>query len=148
MRSVFQSEELTRLVPPPFSEASMHVFLARYLTLLLVCTLIAVVQHWVEQWYAGRPIFRLRLGILLTMVVITFVLKLVIYPSMTQQHLRAYRPKASQEDLQQGARAYRVWKTGFHFVHLFVVVGSFSHLWYISQRQSGYRELGMYQFRG
>jgi len=148
IRSVFQSEQLTQLVPHPFSEASMHVLLAKYLVLLMLCAFVAIVQHCAEQWYAGRPIFRLRLGILLTLVVITFILKWVIFPSMTQQHIRAYRPTASQQDLQEGARAYRLWKTGFHFVHLFVVLGSFSQLWQVTRNQSSYRELGMHQFRG
>jgi hypothetical protein len=148
IRGVFQSEELMRLVPHPFSEASMHVLLGSYLTLLTICSLVAMGQHWAEQWYAGRPVFQLKMGVLLTLVVVNMVIKWVIFPSMTQQHLRAYRPSATQQDLQEGARAYRMWKTGFHFVHLFVVIGSFSHLMSVTQRHSSYRELGMYQFRG
>lgn len=116
--------------------------------MLVVCSLVGMGQHWIEEWYAGRPVFRIRMGILLALVVMNLVLKWVFYPSMTQQHLKAYRPSATQQDLQEGSRAYRMWKTGFHFVHLFVVIGSFYHLWHVSQRQSNYRELGVYQFRG
>jgi len=139
---------MAQLLPGPFPEAALHIILVRYLGLLLVCSIVAVIQLWAEQWYAGRPIFRLRLGILLTLVSLCLILKYLVFPTMKTHHLAAHRKDANPTALAESTRSYRAWKTGFHFFHLMVLAGSFSHLWYISHRENSYRTLGMQQFRG
>ena len=139
---------MTQLLPGPFAEAAMHIIMNSYLSVLVFCSVVAVIHLWAEQWYTGRPIFRLRLSILLSLVLFACLLKWALFPVMQKHHVRAHNPKADAEDHRQGGKAYRSWKTGFHFVHLIIVGGSLSHLLYISQRESGYRVLGVQQFRG
>lgn len=148
IRTGFQSVAMTELLPGPFAEAAMHLIMAKYLNVVVACSLIAVIQLWAEQWYRGRPIFRLRLSILLSLIGLSLILKWAVFPAMKKQHLRAHKPSATAEDQQTGARAYRTWKTGFYFIHLIVLGGAFSHLMYISQGQSDYRVVGVQQFRG
>ncbi|MBT5925787.1 MAG: hypothetical protein HOH33_04120 [Verrucomicrobia bacterium] len=147
-RTGFQSPDMIQLLPGPFAEAALHVIMKSYLSVLLFCSVVSVIQLWAEQWYTGRPIFRLRLSILLSLVVFSCLLKWGIFPVMQKQHVRAHQPNANTENQRNGGKAYRSWKTGFHFVHLIIVGGSLSHLLYISQGERGYRVLGVQQFRG
>ncbi|MDG1892153.1 MAG: hypothetical protein P8L18_12655 [Verrucomicrobiota bacterium] len=148
VRAEFQSDAMLKLLPPPFAEAAMHLILSGYLSLLLICSVIAVLQLWAEQWYTGRPVFRIRISMLLFMVFLAALLKFGIFPAMKNQHLRAYQPSAIAADAKEGMRTYRRLKIGFHCLHLFHIFGALSHVWYVSQSKSGYKLLGMHQFRG
>ncbi len=148
IRSGFQSAEMIKLLPGPFSEAAMHVLLSPYLNVVFLCSLVAVFQMWAIQWYQGRPIFHLRLSVLVSLILLSSFLKWGVFPAMQKQHIRAHQTSASNEDQRKGAKAYRSWKTGFYFIHLMILGGSLSHLLYISQGESRYRELGVQQFRG
>jgi hypothetical protein len=148
IRSGFQSPEMVELIPEPFAAAAMHVLLKHYIDLILLCALVALFQLCAIQWYQGRPIFRLRIGILIFLIIISALLKWNIYPMMQKHHLKAHQAGASNEDQRQGSKAYRTWKTGFYFLHLIILGGSLSHLLHVSNGANGYRELRAQQFRG
>lgn len=148
IRSVFQSEAMTDLIPVPFSEAAMHILLKNYLSVIFLCSCLAICQLWVIRWYQGRPIFYLRIYLLVILVVLSAILKWGLFPSMQEQHIKAYQKTATAEERQKGARSYRTWKTGFYFIHLIILGGSLSHLLHVTQGDNRYRELGVQQFRG
>jgi hypothetical protein len=148
IRSGFQSSEMIELFPGPFSAAAMHILLKHYLNVIFACSLIAALQMWAIHWYQGRPIFQLRISILAALILLSALLKWGIFPTMQTQHISAHQTGASAEDQRKSAKAYRTWKTGFYFIHLIILGGSLSHLLYISQGESRYRELGVQQFRG
>ena len=148
IRSGFQSPEMVELIPEPFAAAAMHVLLKHYIDLILICALVALLQLCAIQWYQGRPIFRLRIGVLIFLIIISALIKWNIYPMMQKHHLKAHQAGSSNEEQRQGSKAYRTWKTGFYFLHLIILGGSFSHLLNVSNGANGYRELRTQQFRG
>jgi hypothetical protein len=148
IRSGFQSPEMVELIPEPFAAAAMHVLLKHYIDLIFICAWVALLQLCAIQWYQGRPVFSLRMGFLIFLIIISALLKWNIYPMMQNHHLKAHQTGASNEDRRQGSKAYRTWKTGFYFLHLIILGGSFSHLIHVSNGGNGHRELRAQQFRG
>lgn len=122
------SPEVATFLPKPQAGRLALVLIDRYFLLHYVCGGIALI-HLLAEWLAsGRPLPRLRLGLILVILGVALAGGLGIQPGMQAQHRKAYDPKTPAAEQAQALKEFRRTHGLTQAANLGLIAGMLAHL--------------------
>ena len=136
----FFSGEVKLLGLHPFWPGAMaQLVLARFFNLQYICGLVAIAHLLVEWSYLGRPLQRLTLGLLLSLLLLGGIGGLWLQPRLKQLHLIRYsmneRYKAvsiPDADRLEATQSFRTLHGVSQVLNLFTFAGVVFYFWRVS----------------
>lgn len=115
-----------------FPAAALHVLVPRFYVLMYVCTAIAF-MHLVAEWlYAGKPIQRTSVLLLIGLTCLGLIGGLAVQPKLTQLHQIKHRTSSAPLQREAAVRAFSTWNGVSHVLNLLLVAGLFGYFWKVT----------------
>ncbi len=118
---------------PYFSGAIAQVVIARYFHLHIICGIVALLHMLAEWLYVSRPLQKFGLGLLLCLLICSFVGGYVMQPRIKDLHARRYALNYSPEARQSAAKSLRAWHGMAQVVNLLMLGGLSVYLWRVAR---------------
>lgn len=141
----FFSDEMVKLIRPPYNGAAAQILLKRYFYLHYCCGGIAVVHLLLERLYTGRTFERFTLALLAIILGFSLIGGFWLQPKLKGYHYIKYRG-ATAEERAAAAKSFGAWHGVSQTMNIFVTVGLLFYLWRVSSlnhpaRVAGFRKL-------
>jgi hypothetical protein len=139
--------ELKGLLTAPGVGFAAQAVVGRYFILQYCCAGIAL-AHLIAEWlYAGRPLWRFNLGLIIALLCIGLVEGLVVQPRMRSLFLTKYYGRTADQQA-QAAHAFGLWHGASEMVNLCVMVALVLYLWRVSKEAEHPRFVSFSKIRG
>ncbi|MFN7140796.1 MAG: DUF4149 domain-containing protein [Limisphaerales bacterium] len=142
----FFSEEMQKLIPPPWNGAAAQILLKRYFFLHYICVGVALLHLLLERLYTGRPFERLTSGVLVAILGFSLLGGLWLQPKLKELHVLKYNRAATAEQRAEAASSFSAWHGVSQGMNLFITAGLFFYLLRVTSlnhpaRAPGFRKL-------
>jgi hypothetical protein len=131
------SQDMRRLLGenqfPYFSGAIAQVVIQRYFHLQIICGVVALLHTLAECFCVSRPLQKFGLGLLLGLLLCSFVGGYVMQPKIKDLHVRKYAMNYRPEIRQSAAKSLRVWHGMAQAVNLLMLGGLSLYLWRVAR---------------
>jgi len=148
---VSSAADLQKLLSPQnypyFGGAIAQIFLTRYFRLHIICSIIALLHLMAEWIYLGRYPQRLRLGLLLTLFVVSLFSAYWLLPSIKEKHLIRYRTNTLAVNREAASRSFRAWQMISEAINLFLLGGAGVYFWGVTNPPDPARFASSAKFR-
>ena len=141
------SPELKRLITPAGTGYAAEFVIARYFAVQYWCAGIALLHLLAEWFYFGKPLRRLNLGIILTVLLLALLGGLWAQPKMRVWHVIKYFGR-SPEAQAQAAKSFAAWHAASMTTNLLVIAGLVWYLWRVNREQGPERFVSLSKMRG
>jgi hypothetical protein len=128
----FFSEKMLQLLGRPHAGMAVQVVLERYFVFQYVCAAIALGHLFLEKLYMGRPLQKLRLGLLLGLLVLTLAGGVWMQPKLQRLHLEIYSVKSVPAQVEKARHSFGLWHGFSQFVNLVNLGGLLVYLWQVA----------------
>lgn len=142
----FFSDEMLRLLPRAYAGAAAQIVLERYLVVHHWCGVIALLHLGAEWLYAGKPVNRLRLSVLLAIFVLGLSGDYWLLPKMKQLHVDKYGARSTPALREQASRAFGLWHGVAQAANLVMMAGLLYYLWAVTHPEDAPRFLSQKRF--
>jgi Domain of unknown function (DUF4149) len=132
---------------PYFSGAIAEILIARYFSLQILCSIIAIVHLLAEWLYMGRFPENSRLALLLGLCLVVMAGGYWFQPKMKALHATKYALNQPAHVRESAARSFRAWHGVSMGVNLLVVAGLAVYLWRVANSSDGTRFVSAVKFR-
>ena len=133
---------------PYFSEAIVQVLAARFLTLFLVCGLVAMLHMGAEWLYFGKYPRRFWLVLIFGLFLGGLAQTYGIQPRLKARLLAQHSPNTRLEDRESAARSFAHWQAFSISVNLLLLAGLGIYLWRVANPPDEMRFVGATKFPG
>jgi Domain of unknown function (DUF4149) len=141
------SPEMKKLLTPAGVGFAAEALVARFFLVQYCCGVIALLHLWAEWLYAGRPVRRLNLTLVLAMLAVALAGGLWLQPKMRDWHAAKYFGKTAQIQTQAG-QSFALWHGASESANLLVIAGLIIYLWRVSLPSAGPRFGSLGKIRG
>ena len=142
----FTPEEMPFL-PETYAVAAGHVLLKCYFALQSWCGGIALLHLMVEWLYAGRPLRRWSVYLVLFLFGWNLLGNFWLQPKLNQLHVEIHGIRSNPQQRQQSQKAYPFWNGFAKTVNFLGLFGLFGYLWQITGTGTPSRFIGTPKFR-
>lgn len=144
---IFASRDMLQILPVSHSGAAAHIVLSRCLVVQSWCGAIALVHLLVESLYAGKPLHRWPIYLVLGLLGLALFNGLSVQPKLQRLHLETYGIRSTPQQREQAKRATAGWKDTLHVTQLLLLLGVWLYLWEIANTDNAAKFLGPGKFR-
>ncbi|HEV7928449.1 MAG TPA: DUF4149 domain-containing protein [Verrucomicrobiae bacterium] len=141
------SPEMKKLLTPAGVGFAAEAVVARFFLLQYWCGAIALAHLLAEWLYGGRPVRRLNLALVLSMLTVALVGGLWAQPKMRDWHATKYFGKTVELQT-QASRDFALWHAVSESANLLVMAGLILYLWRVSLPPVGPRFGSLGKIRG
>lgn len=135
----FFSDSMLNLLGRPHAGAAAQVVLERYFLFHQICGGIALVHLLAEWIYMGRPLKRLTLILLCSLLVLGFVGGYGLQPRLQALHRTLYSPTSTVEQREDARKKFGLLHGVSQVLNLVVLGGMMVYLWRVTTPGSTYR---------
>ncbi len=142
------SVEVSRILPSLYGEAVAHVVLERYFTLHCWCGGIALMHLLLECLYAGKP---LRRGVLYLVLILWgwgLLGSFWLQPELRRLHLDRYGVRSTPAQRQRAVQPYRLWQSFFHASNVLANLGVLLYVLHVASPWTPPRFVRGSKFKG
>lgn len=141
----FFSDEMEKLIRPPYNGAAAQILLKRYFYLHYWCGGVALIHLLLERLYTGRTFERFTSGLLAVILGLSLLGGFWLQPKLKNLHYVKYRG-ATAEERAEATKSFGAWHGVSQTMNLFVTAGLLFYLWRVSSlthpaRVPGFRKL-------
>lgn len=133
----FFSDEMLRILPPPYNGAAAQLIIKRYFILQQWCGAIALLHLFAEKLYAGRALERFTLAVLLVLFSLGLAGGVWLQPKLRDLYLVKYNQKATPEQREVAARTFKTWHGVSQSANLLILPGLLFYLWRVTSSSNG-----------
>jgi len=144
----FFSPGMLQILPRSHAGAAAQVILERYFVLHYCCAGIALAHLLAEWLYAGRPLRRWVLCLLLILFALSLSGGLGLQPRLKRLHLEIYGVRSTPQQSRQAAKSFRIWHAVAQTTNLFMTFGLLAYLIQVTSSPASPRFLAAGKFRG
>lgn len=145
---VFNSAEMPFLGDTDtYAIAAAHVLLRRFFAVQSWCGGIALLHLMVEWLYAGRPLRRWGVYLVLVLFGWSLLGTFWLQPKLHQLHSDIYGLRATPQQRQQSKKAYPFWNGFTKTVNFLALFGLLGYLWQVTGTTTPTRFIGSAKFR-
>jgi hypothetical protein len=128
----FFSAKMLQVLGRPHAGLAAQVILERYFHFQYVCAALGVAHLVVEWLYTGRPLKRLRLGVLAGLLAFVLMGGLWMQPRLTRLHLEIYSVKSTPAQVEKARRSFRGWHGLSQVINLASLGVLMVYLWQVT----------------
>jgi hypothetical protein len=125
------SPDLKKLLTPPGVGFAAEAVVARFFLLQYWCGAIALAHLLAEWLYAGRPMKRLNLALVLVLLTVALAGGLWAQPKMQAWHAIKYFGKTAELQT-QASQSFALWHGVSEMANLLVIGGLILYLWRVT----------------
>lgn len=144
----FFSADMLSILPRSHAGAAAQIVLERYFVLQYWCGGIALAHLSGEWLYAGRPLRRWVLYLVLGLIGLGLEGGLVMQPKLQKLHLEIYGVRSTPQQREQAGKSFKAWHAVAQMANLLVTLGLFVHLLQVTAFTAPGRFLNVNKFRG
>ena len=129
------SEELKALLKsnfPYYSQAIVHLFMARYFHLQIACGIVALLHLLAERLYLGKSPERAWLGALVGLLALSLLGSGWVEPKLRELNLIENGVNTRPENRQKASESLVIWRRVVQFGNLLTLGGLGIYLWRIA----------------
>ncbi|MBI2925047.1 MAG: DUF4149 domain-containing protein [Verrucomicrobia bacterium] len=138
----FFSEAMLKLLGRPHAGAAAQIVLERYFLLHHWCGLIALAHLSAEWLYAGKPLSRFRLALLLTLFGLGLLGGYWLQPKMHKLHMDWYGARSTPAMRERAQKSFGLWHGVAQGSNLLVLAGVLVYFWQVTHPE------GLPRFKG
>jgi hypothetical protein len=147
----FFTEEMKQMIPPPYNGAAAMLVIERFFIMQHWCGAIAI-AHLVAEWlYAGKPLQKLTIYMLVGIVALNFLGAFWLQPYMKSLHAKKYASKygltVSPVEVEKATRSFGAWHGVSQCFNLMIMAGLLVHFWRLSGQGGSPRPIPAPKFR-
>ena len=143
----FFSDEMIRLIPPPYNGVAAQILLKRYFYVQMWCAGIALAHLSAEWLYSRRPIQRFTLLLLMCLFLCGILGGYVFLPNMKELHVKMYHPQTTAEVKAAAKRSFWILHGTSSAMNLLVICGVLVYLWQVTKPVNGARFTSLTRFK-
>jgi hypothetical protein len=122
-----------------YAGAAAQIVLERYFLFHQICGGVALLHLMAEWLYMGRPLKRLTLFLLGTLLVLGFVAGYGLQPRLQALHRVMYAPGQTPANREAARKQFQMLHGVSQVLNLLVIGGVTAYLWRVSTPSSNYR---------
>lgn len=103
--------------------------LERFFVFQYVCAGLALAHLIVERLYTGRPLQKLRLSLILSLLGLALISGIWLQPRLARLHLEIYSAKSAPAQVEKARRAFGLWHGLFLAVNMASLGGLMIYFW-------------------
>jgi len=144
----FFSDKMLQLLGRPHAGAAVQVVLERYYLFQYCCAAIAVLHLLVEWLYTGRPLQKVRLGMLVVLLFLVLLSGMWLEPKLERLHREVHgiRAAPAPAQVEKARRSFGWWHGTSQFFNLLTLAGLLANFWYITHPQDSPRFISPTKF--
>lgn len=127
----FFTDEMKRLLPPPYNGAAAQLLIERYFIVLHVCGIVAVLHCLAEKLYSGRTFGRIGVWVVVVLLGFGLLGGFWLQPKLKQLHIQKYRG-ATAELREDAAISFGRWHALSRTIDLFMFPGLVFYFWRVT----------------
>jgi hypothetical protein len=139
---------MLKILPPAYSGAAAQVVLERYFIVQYWCGSIALSHLFLEWLYAGKPLRRWTLYLVLGLLGLGLMSGVLVQPKLKRLHLELYGVRSTPLQREQAGRSFAFWHGVMRVSNLVVVAGLWAYLWKVNGAGNPMRFVSAGKLRG
>ena len=143
----FFSDEMKRMIPPPYNGVAAQLVIERYFILQYICGAIALLHLFAAKSYLGRKIDRGLFGILFALFSLGLLGGFWLQPKLKNLHALKYFGR-SMEQQASAAQSFGMWHGISQLANLFMLVALLYYFWRLIFTENESRTTGWGKVRG
>jgi len=145
---LFRTPDVEKVLSPVFGGAASNFLLGRYYAVHFWFAGLALAHLLAEHLYAGKPLRRLALYLVIGLFITGLFAANLIQPRLERYHLEAYGILSTAAQREEGRRFLRLWHGTGQFLNSWTCLGVLFYFWQITTPSSSVRSVPPNKFRG
>jgi hypothetical protein len=122
------------------------VITSRYYHVVLACAVVAVLHFLAEWFYMGRPRRKFSIGLVVGLLVLTFIGRNAIQPSLEGFNRTHYSPTVQPADRESAGKSFRILHVLGIALNIITIGGLVVYMWRVSSPSDTLRFVRPVQF--
>jgi hypothetical protein len=142
----FFSPEMIQVLGRPHAGAAVQVVLKRYFMFQYCCAGIAILHLLIEWLYTGRPLQKLRMAMLVSLLLLSLLGGIWFQPRLQRLHLEVHGIHSLPAQVEKARKSFGIWHGASQFFNLITLAGLLVHLWQVTHASDAPRFLNPTKF--